>query len=122
MLHPPPLSTIAFAVMALAVAAPPAFSADPAAKKRCSELTAFYDRWGATKTPDHSDGARNHNRIAAEFDCARGDYATGIETMETQIHSRLRMDPPVDVGEAPMFFPNENAAQAQAQARALGSL
>jgi hypothetical protein len=111
----PPLSTSVFAVIALAVAAPPAFAADPA-KKRCSELIAFYDRWGTTKTPDHSDGARNHNRIAAEFDCARGDYATGIAIMEAQIHNRLRMEVPVDVGEAPMFFPDENTAQAQARA------
>ncbi len=117
----PPLSTTVFAVIALAVAAPPAFAADPAAKKRCSELIAFYDRWGTTKTPDHSDGARNHNRIAAELDCARGDYATGIAIMDAQIRNRLRMDVPVDVGEAPMFFPDENTAQAQAQARALKS-
>ena len=119
MLHPPPLSTIAFAMIALAVAAPPAFSDDLAAKKRCKELIDFYDRWGTTKTPDHSDGARNHNRISAEFDCARGDYATGIAKMEAQIHNRLRMDVPVDLGEAPMYFPDEN--QAQAQARALRS-
>jgi hypothetical protein len=83
-------------------------------KKRCSALIAFYDRWGTTKTPDHSDGARNHNRIGAEFDCARGDYATGIAKMEAQIHNRLRMDIPVDIGEAPWYFPNENVAQAQA--------
>jgi hypothetical protein len=114
MSHLPPLSTIAFAAMALPVAAPPAFSADTAAKKRCTELIAFYDRWGATKTPDHSDGARNHNRISAEFDCARSDYAAGIAKMEAQIHNRLRMDVPVDVGEAPMYFPDENPAQAQA--------
>ena len=81
-------------------------------KERCSELIGFYDRWGTTKTPDHSDGARNHNRLSAEFDCAHGDYATGIAKMETQIHNRLRMDIPVDVGEAPMFFPDDNRAQA----------
>jgi hypothetical protein len=114
MLRLPSLSTTAFAVIALAVAVPPALAADPAAKKRCSELIAFYDRWATTKTPDHSDGARNHNRISAEFDCARGDYASGIARIETQIHNRVGMDPPVDVGEAPMFFPDENRAQAQA--------
>ena len=113
MLHLPPLSTIAFAVIALAVAATPAFSADPAAKKRCADLVAFYDRWGATRTPDNSDGARNHRRINAEFDCQRGDYATGIAKMEALLHDRLRFDNPVDVGEAPMYFPDENRAQAQ---------
>ena len=34
--------------------------------------------------------------------------------METQIHNRVRMEPPVDVGEMPMLFPNETAGQAQA--------
>ncbi len=114
MLHPPPLSTIAFAVMALAATAPAAWPADLAAKKRCTDLVAFYDRWGTTKTPDHSDGARNHNRISAAFDCQRGDYAAGIAKMEAQIHNRLRMDAPVDLGEAPMYFPDENRVQARA--------
>jgi hypothetical protein len=113
MLHLPPLSTIAFiAVMALAVAPLQAFSADPAARKRCADLVNFYDRWAASKTPDHSDGARNHNRINAEFDCQRGDYAAGIAKMEAQIRNRVGMDVPVDVGEGPMYFPDENQAQA----------
>jgi hypothetical protein len=114
MLHLPPLSTTAFAVIALAIAAPPALSADLAAKKRCTDLVAFYDRWGATRTPDNSDGARNHRRIAAEIDCQRGDYATGIARMEALLHDRLRVDDTVDVGEAPMYFPDENQAQARA--------
>jgi hypothetical protein len=112
MLHPPSLSTVALAVKALAVAAPSVFADDIAAKKRCKELIDFYDRWATTKTPDHSDGARNHKRIGAEIDCARGNYVTGIATMETQIHNRAGMDVPVDIGQAPMFFPNENRAQA----------
>ena len=109
-------STSALAV--IAAIAVPAFAAEPVAdaagKKRCNELIAFYDRWGTTKTPDHSDGARNHNRISAEFDCKHGDYATGIAKMEAQIHNRLRMDPPVDVGEGPMYFPDQNRGPAQA--------
>ncbi len=112
MLHPATLSVTAFGAIALALASPPAFSADFAAKKRCTDLIGFYDRWGTTKTPDHSDGERNHRRINAAFDCERGDYATGIAKMEALIHDRLRMDDPVDVGEAPMYFPNENRAQA----------
>ena len=110
--HLPLVSMTTLAAIALAMAAPPALAQDAAAKKRCSELIAFYDRWATTKTPDHSDGARNHNRIGAEIDCARGNYAAGIATMEAQIHNRVRMDIPVDVGEAPMFFPDENQAQA----------
>ena len=103
-----------FAAIALTLAASPVLAEDLAAKKRCNELIAFYDRWATTKTPDHSDGARNHNRIGAEFDCARGNYAAGIATMEAQIHNRVGMDVPVDIGQAPMFFPDENQAQAQA--------
>jgi hypothetical protein len=99
-------------IAAPALAAEPA--ADAAAKKRCNELLAFYDRWGATRTPDNSDGARNHNRISAELDCARGDYAAGIAKLEAQIHNRLRMDVPTDVGEGPMYVPNEKQAPAQA--------
>jgi len=110
-------STSALAVIA-AIAVAPACAAEPAAdaaaKKRCDELIAFYDRWGTTKTPDHSDGARNHNRISAEFACKRGDYTTGIAKIEAQIHNRLRMDPPVDVGEGPMYFPDGNRGPSQA--------
>lgn len=108
----------ALAVIAMAIMAQPASAADfpgdasKVDKKRCADLVAFYDRWGTTKTPDHTDGARNHNRINAEFDCKRGDYATGIAKMEKQIHNRVRMEVPVDVGEGPMYFPNENRAQA----------
>lgn len=106
------------ALAVIAAIAAPAFAADPAAdaaaRKRCNELIAFYDRWGTTKTPDHSDGARNHNRISAEFDCKHGDYTTGIAKMEAQIHNRLRMDPPVDVGEGPMYFPDQDRRPAQA--------
>ena len=110
-------STSALAVIA-AIAVPTAFAADPAAdaaaKKRCNELIAFYDRWATTKTPDHSDGARNHNRMSAEFDCQRGNYEAGIAKIEAQIRNRVGMEPPVDVGEGPMYFPNENAGSAQA--------
>jgi hypothetical protein len=110
MLHPRLLSTAAFAVIALAAAAPPALSADPAAKKRCADLVAYYDRWGATRS-EHTDGARNHRRIAAEIDCQRGDYPKGIERMEALLHDK-GFDVPSDVGEGPMYFPNENPAQA----------
>src|SRR5215475_7069010 len=112
MLHLPPLSTIAFAVIALAAAASPAWSADPVAKKRCTDLVAFFDRWGSTRS-EHTDGVRNMTRIGAAIDCEHGDYATGIATMETLLASK-KFDVPVDVGEAPMFFPNENQAQAHA--------
>jgi len=109
-------STRALAVIA-AIAVPPAFAADPtadaAAKKRCNDLVAFYDRWGATRTPDNSDGARNHRRINAAFDCERGNYEAGIAKMETLLHDK-GFEVPADVGEGPMYFPNGNQGQARA--------
>ncbi len=108
-------STSALAVIA-AIAMPPAFAADPAAdavaKKRCDDLVAYYDRWGATRTPDNSDGARNHRRINAAFDCERGDYEKGIAKMETLLHDK-GFTIPTDVGEGPMYFPNGDRGQAQ---------
>ena len=109
-------ATSALAVIT-AIAMPPAFAADPAAdavaKKRCDELVAYYDRWGATRTPDNSDGARNHRRINAAFDCERGDYETGIAKMEALLHDK-GFTVPTDVGEGPMYFPNDNQPPAQA--------
>jgi|1185.fasta_scaffold629759_2 hypothetical protein len=108
-------STSAFAVIA-AIAGPPAFAADPAAdavaKKRCDDLVAYYDRWGATRTPDNSDGARNHRRINAAFDCERGNYEAGIAKMEALLHDK-GFTVPTDVGEGPMYFPNTNRGEAQ---------
>jgi hypothetical protein len=109
-------STSALAVIA-AIAMPSAFAADPAAdavaKKRCNDLVAYYDRWGATRTPDNSDGARNHRRINAGFDCERGNYEAGIRKMESLLHDK-GFTVPTDVGEGPMYVPNEKQAPAQA--------
>lgn len=108
-------STSALAV--IAAVAVPAFaadsSADAVAKKRCNDLVAYYDRWGATRTPDNSDGARNHRRINAAFDCERGNYEKGIAKMESLLHDK-GFTVPTDVGEGPMYFPNENRGEAQA--------
>ena len=38
---------------------------------RCSQLIAYYDRFGMGRSTD-SDGRRNHTRIAAAIDCANG--------------------------------------------------
>ncbi len=110
MRHLSALSTTALAMIALAVAAPPALSADLAAKRRCTDLVAFYDRWGTTRTK-HNEGARNTRRIAAAIDCERGDHAAGIAEMEALLVDK-KFEVPVDVGQAPMYFPDENAAQA----------
>lgn len=113
-------STSALAVIATIVVQP-TFAAEPvadaAAKKRCDDLVAFYDRWGATRTPDNSDGARNHRRINAALDCQRGDYEKGIAKMEALLHDK-GFTVPVDVGEGPMYFPNQNRGQAQVPGRA----
>jgi hypothetical protein len=90
------------AVLAL-IALPSLASADPAAKKRCTELVAFFDRWGTTRT-GHSDGARNHARIGAWVDCQRGDYRAGIGQMESLLE-RKKFEVPVQVGEAPLYEP-----------------
>src|SRR5688572_6977726 len=49
-------------------------------KARCSQLLAYYDRYGG-RNP-HFDGRRNGTRMDAEVDCTRGFYAEGISTME----------------------------------------
>ena len=108
MLHLSALSTTALAMIALAVAAPPALSADLAAKRRCTDLVAFYDRWGTTRT-EHNEGARNTRRIAAAIDCERGDHDAGIAEMEALLVDK-KFEVPVDVGQAPMYFPDENVA------------
>jgi hypothetical protein len=87
---------------ALALIALPAL-ADPAAKKRCTELGAFFDRWGTTRT-GHTDGARNHARIGAGIDCQRGDYRAGIAKMESLLE-RKKFEVPVEIGKAPMYEP-----------------
>jgi hypothetical protein len=61
-------------------------------KMRCSQLIAFFDRYGASRS-NNSDGRRNHTRIDAEIDCARRLYAEGIETMENLLR-RKRFTPP----------------------------
>jgi len=103
-------SASTFAVIAM-IAGSGASAADLAAKKRCTDLVDFYDRWGATRTPDNSDGARNHRRIGAAIECERGTYAVGISEMEELLIDK-GFEVPVDVGQAPMFFPDENEAQA----------
>ena len=47
-------------------------------KKRCAQLVAYYDYYGAGRG-ENSDGARNHTRIAASIECQRGNYRKGID-------------------------------------------
>jgi hypothetical protein len=49
-------------------------------KTRCSQLVAFFDRYGVGRG-ENSDGPRNHTRIGAAMDCERSHYRTGIDSM-----------------------------------------
>jgi hypothetical protein len=49
-------------------------------KRRCSELVAYYDRYGVGRG-ENSDGPRNHTRIGASIECERGNYRSGIDSM-----------------------------------------
>lgn len=53
-------------------------------KARCTQLVAFYDRWGVGRG-ENSDGARNHTRIGAALECEKGNYRVGIDTMDSLI-------------------------------------
>ena len=78
-------------IIALLVAAqisgPALAQADVSLASRCAQLVAFYDRYGAGRS-NNSDGRRNHTRIAAEFDCQRGDYQKGIAIMEDLLRKK----------------------------------
>jgi hypothetical protein len=111
------LSTIALAVIAVDARPVPAaglsWPVSVSARERCQDLVAFFDRWGATRS-GQSDGARNHTRIAANIDCEHGRYDAGIAEMEALLAGK-KFEVPVDVGQAPMYFPDEEVAEASAR-------
>ncbi|CAN5704375.1 hypothetical protein BH11PSE3_BH11PSE3_24490 [soil metagenome] len=49
-------------------------------KGRCSQLVAYFDRYGVSRG-ENSDGPRNHTRIGAAIECERSNYRGGIDTM-----------------------------------------
>jgi hypothetical protein len=67
-------------------------------KARCSQLIAYFDRYGASRSA-HSDGRRNHTRLGAEIDCNNGLYAEGIAAMETLLRNKAFEVPPHAPGE-----------------------
>ena len=92
-------------IVALLVAAQLAqATVSPAA--RCAQLVSYYDRYGVGRS-NNSDGRRNHTRIAAEFDCQRGDYQKGIAIMEDLLRKKAFTVPPPAVPEtvAPLEAP-----------------
>lgn len=87
---PAAISGLSAAGLATSAAA----QSDAELKARCSQLIAYYDRYGVGRSTN-SDGRRNHTRIAAEIDCSRGLYAEGIATMERLLHvKKLTVPPP----------------------------
>ena len=62
-------------------------------KARCSQLIAYFDRWGVTRSA-HSDGRRNLTRLGAEVDCRNGRFAEGIATMEKLMRDKNFTVPP----------------------------
>jgi len=81
----------------------PSDNAEAGQRVRCSQLIAYFDRWGATRSA-HTDGRRNHTRLGAEIDCNNGLYAKGIAEMETLLRNKKFTVPPrgpdeVDVDE-----------------------
>jgi hypothetical protein len=70
---------------------------DPDLKARCSQLTSYYDRYGASRS-ENSDGARNSTRIAAGIDCDDGHYEKGIAAMEALLKQKNFDVPPPTTG------------------------
>lgn len=97
-----PLSLIAFDAMA--VTSTPAIAQSTSQtteqlKARCSQLLAYYDRFGTSRGV-HTDGRRNSTRMDAEVDCTQGLYVEGISTLE-DLFRRKKFTPP------PAGLPNE---------------
>ena len=67
---------------------------------RCSQLIAYYDRFGVGRSL-HTDGRRNPTRMAAEIDCSRGLYAKGIATMEQLLVAKKFTPPPSGLPDEP---------------------
>ena len=79
-------------------------------KARCSKLISFYDYYGVGRS-ENSDGARNHTRIAAGMECAKGNYQAGIADMEDLLRRKGFDVPPASAGmaETPMERPPGSA-------------
>lgn len=89
----------AFAILAFALSLETGLSSVARAQTpaelqaRCSQLIAYYDRYGMGRSTD-SDGRRNHTRIGAAIDCSNGLYAKGIQTMEDLLRRKKFTPPP----------------------------
>ena len=85
-------------LVAGAALASPAFAQSQSdLKARCDQLTAYYDRYGASRS-ENSDGARNPTRMGAGIDCDHGRYAQGIAAMEALLRDKNFDVPPAPTG------------------------
>jgi hypothetical protein len=66
-------------------------------KARCSQLLAYYDWYGSSRS-ENSDGARNPTRIGASIDCDHGRYSEGIAAMEALLRAKNFDVPPAPTG------------------------
>ena len=73
--------------------------------ERCAQLVSFYDRYGVGRS-NNSDGRRNHTRLGAEFDCARGQYEKGIAIMEDLLKKKAFDVPPPRQSVPPLEAPD----------------
>ena len=71
----------------------PSADAEAGLKARCSQLIAYFDRYGLSRSA-HSDGRRNLTRLGAEIDCRNGMYAEGIAAMEKLMRNKNFTVPP----------------------------
>ena len=97
-------STVVFAVVLMASSTLPAFGqGSPNLKARCSQLTTFFDWYGASRS-ENTDGARNHTRLGAEMECKKGNYEQGVAMLE-ELLRRKKFDvppAPATMAEVPM--------------------
>lgn len=70
------------AIAAAVLATPVAIAEVPPSKARCDQLIKYFDYYGQSRGEGVTDGSRNMTRIGARIDCDKGDYETGIATME----------------------------------------
>lgn len=83
-------------MLVLAVLAPRAMAEVPPGKARCDQLIKYFDYYGQSRGEGVTDGARNMARIGARSDCDKGDYATGIATMENLLREKRMGIPGTD--------------------------
>jgi hypothetical protein len=102
-MNAPPARLISILVVALSASMSTAVlaqSSPSALKARCSQLFAYYDWYGASRS-ENSDGARNHTRMRAAMECGDGNYQEGIAMMEGLLRRKKFDVPPASLAQVP---------------------